>query len=404
MTRRKFLVLAAAMTTSAMIGDSGCKRPGARKVLVVGGSNFDISHRPIDAEVYDPDSGRFAATKGPPMKQRSFHTATLLPDGDVLIAGGAPGWVSTASAELYSVVNQTFASAKSEMTVPRDQHTATLLDNGTVLIVGGNYNLGGAVAPAPGASSSSSVYGSAKVKSFAGGSPGMLSSSEIFNPATQAFSPGAALNAPRAAHTATLLPDGTILIAGGADPKGKFARTAEIYDPRSNRSTLTGEIGVQRGSHVAVLLGDGKVLLAGGGGPNEKACRSVELYDPRAGTFRPTGEMMVGRRFLTAELLDDGRVLVAGGKDVNLVPLASAEIYDPNKGTFSSTHMMQLAWEAALATRLDDGRALMTGAIPHLRIFESQGRAQIFNPATETFSFTGSMTVRQGHTATLLAK
>ena len=101
-------------------------------------------------------------------------------------------------------------------------------------------------------------------------------------------------------------------------------------------------------------------------------------------------------------MLADGRVLVVGGKDINLTPLANAETYDPAKGTFSPAHMMKIAWQFVQPTPMEDNHVLLTGAIELLDIFKTTARAQLFNPSTGEFSWTGTMTVRQGHTATLL--
>jgi len=140
----------------------------------------------------------------------------------------------------------------------------------------------------------------------------------------------------RAEHTATLLRDGRVLMAGG------YLASAELYDPTSGTWTATGGMINGRSAHTATLLRDGRVLVAGGysdvGGGR---LASAELYDPTSGSWTTTGSMGDGRAVHTATLLRDGRVLVAGG----CCPLASAELYDPGSGSWTATgNMIEARW------------------------------------------------------------
>src|SRR5207302_1098962 len=131
----------------------------------------------------------------------------------------------------------------------------------------------------------------------------------------------------RAQHTATLLPNGKVLVTGGTNNCCVFA-SAELYDPAAGSWTATGSLATARDHHTATLLPDGKVLVAGGYGGDGAYLASAELYDPASGTWAATGSLANKRYVHTATLLPNGKVLVAGGHDGN-GHLASAELYEP---------------------------------------------------------------------------
>jgi len=284
-------------------------------VLLTGGFINDVWDDYFDsvsdngAGLYDSATGVFSGT-GNMTAGRGGHTATLLANGKVLIAGGAdqdPTGTGLASAELYDPSTGTFTQT-GNMAVGRYLHTATLLQNGKVLIVGGVLT-----------SKSDPV-----------------ATAEIYDPATGTFTMTGAMATAREQHTATLLADGRVLIVGGTtSPPASLTSawlgtgtvnlqgtaTAEIYDPSTGSFSGTGSMAEARTFHTATLLPSGKVLLAGGGDENSTA----ELYDPATGSFSITGGMEIGRSGHSATLLPNGSVLVVGGGI--FAGLASAELY-----------------------------------------------------------------------------
>jgi hypothetical protein len=217
------------------------------------------------------------------------------------------------------------------MTAPRAVHTATLLRDGTVLVAGG----------------------------FGVGDDAALASTERYSPATARFTEGPRMTTPRLGHSATLLPDGRFLVAGGFGAGGAVLDTAELYDPATGRFTRTGDMTVRRHKHDAVRLADGRVLLVAGSDERDNAglYRSAELYDPRSGRFQPTGDLHGARYKLrgTSMLLRDGRVLVAGGA-------SGPEVYQSRVGSFAPlAGSLGRAPLFAAAVLLPDGSTLLCG-------------------------------------------
>jgi hypothetical protein len=308
---------------------------------------------------------------------RSGHTATLLPDGKVLIAGGFDGSSALQTAELFDPATNAF-SATGNMTSPRINHTATLLANGKVLLSGGGIDQG------------------------AGGA---LATAELYDPATGTFVATGPMAVARTAHTATVLADGRVLIVGGANSGGVLS-SAEIYDVATSAFTSTGSLHFARGAHAAALLADGKVLVAGGDGADNLALGEAELYDANAGIFTAAGSMSLGRELLTLSALPDGNVLAAGGTETqgecledgcfgNFGPVSNADLYDPPSGTFTAASNMLQAHGGHTATVLASGKVLIVGG--------ETFAVELFNPTSGTFSLAGSLEVaRARHTATLL--
>jgi hypothetical protein len=282
--------------------------------------------------------------------------------------------------------------------------TATLLPNGLVLVAGGEY-------PVP-------VYHPGlEFTPPPSGAP--FESAGLFNPTTEACSPAGSMLAGRTDATATLLSDGRVLIEGGYSQQGVDDRgplgplaSAEIYDVTSGKFSPTGSMSVARGAgQTATLLHDGRVLVVGGF-DGKASTASAELYDPKTGTFGPAGSMATVRWNDSATLLTDGRVLIAGGDsrsgNSDTDQLASAELFDPTTGAFSPTGSMTAARAGHTATLLPDGRVLVAGGFtnrpPNAMGSMSLASTELYDPQTRTFSATGFSLAepRIGHVAIML--
>ncbi len=328
---------------------------GIGAAVSINGQSADPTSQTLStAELYDPATDTYVPT-GSMAQPRALHTATRLADGRVLLVGGgvteagqsgAPDVSTLPAPEIYDPATGTFGPAGGNTTIPRIFSTATLLPDGKVLIAGGMTM----ALPADGASPDPNAEGIP------------TAAAELFDPATGTFTATGPMSTPRMWHTATALADGRVLFVGGTvdfDATGQATTpdptmtTAEIYDPAAGTFTATGGPGLARVGSAATLLNDGRVLVTGGTDTNaatpESLTKSAELFDPAAGTFSPTGDMVSGRAFHTATTLSDGKVLVAGfGEEMiagaaggQSMPdlLSSADTYDPGTGTFTAVEV-----------------------------------------------------------------
>jgi N-acetylneuraminic acid mutarotase len=307
----------------------------------------------------------------------SAHDAVLLADGRVLVAGGIDNFSDiVGSAQLFDPGTATWAST-AHMTTERLGHTATLLANGRVLVAGGR-----------GPTSRHTCCD-------------LLASAEVYDPIAGTWTATGSMLQARQFHSATLLPDGRVLVVGGVgilpDPAPRDElKSAEIYDPSTGDWSATGSMTRGRFGHAATLLRDGTVLVEG----EEFGTASAELYDTTTGTWRRTGSMIEARGEQTATLLPDGTVLVTGGQDRDQKPLVTAEIYDPTKASWTATGSMQSGLVAHTATLLGDGKILVVGA--YGKGF-SKPDVELYDPETGAWTGTAKSSIaRVAHVAVLL--
>ena len=320
-------------------------------LLIAGGINCPPSASCTyltSAESYNPDTGKFTYT-GSLATARSAP-AVLLPNGNVLIAGGyscdsSGNCSSLVSAEIYHPdfgYDYGYFTSAGNMTVARTSHTMTLLNNGQILIAGGQNCTSAA-------------------------SCTTLNSAEIYDPVAGTFTPTGNLNAARYGATASALNQGLVLIAGGFNGTN-YPAAAELYDPSTGTFSSKGSLNTPRANATATVLNTGKVLIAGGSTCASPGCpsNSAELYDPSGATFTYTGTLNVSRFNHTATLLTNGQVLIAGGYDSCSSTCTSdgtAELYDPTAAAFTTTQALTTARAGQTATLLPSGDAIIAGSI-----------------------------------------
>ncbi len=384
------------------------------KVLVAGG--YNRTNYLTSAQLYDPAAGTWSVT-GSLATARYAHSASLLPNGKVLVTAGYGNSGILSSAELYDPAAGTW-SATTSLASARYGHPATLLPNGNVLVAGG-YN-GGALNSTQLYEFASGSWGgtgslatarqrhtttllpTGKVLVAAGfsstGGFNIFNSAELYDPAVGAWTVTGSLATARYDHTASLLPNGKLLVAGG-NAGGSYPVNVELYDAATGTWTTTGSLATARYGHTATLLPNGKLLVAGGSGPGS-VLASAELYDPATGAWTATGTLATARYSHTATLLSNGKVLVAGGTGNIGNTISSAEIYDPAAGTWSTTTSLATARYGQTATLLPNGKLLVAGGFDGSNYLVD---SELYDSATGTWTATGSLvTARSSHNATLL--
>ena len=416
----------------------------AGRVLVIGGTTLESGFLDTN-EIYDPNTTIWSPKNPPMTENRSGQTATLLSNGQVLVAGGLTGNRTLQTAEILDPVSHMF-TALPNMTAPRNQHTDTLLASGKVLLAAGSndavfentaelfdpilntFSPIGPLAVARKSHTATLLQDNNRVL-IAGGksATGDLASAELYNSSTGLFGPCGSMNQGRSLHTATLLPNGvltfppgSVLVAGGRKGPNPL-NTAELFNPATNTFTFTGMLHIQRKRHAANLLLDGTVLVEGGasvsnGQPVDAGTPTAEIYNttgPLAGTWsnHPPQDMSTGRTEHTATLLPDGTVIVSGGVSAIL----PSDLYNPATQSFSMVggllhqrqrHVSLLltnpAWGSLVGKVLAIGGAY-TGSPVFGGIQVALATVEMYDPATQQFTLFGNMTEpRQNHTATML--
>jgi N-acetylneuraminic acid mutarotase len=329
---------------TARYGHTATPLPDGR-VLVAGGNDSG----PLgSAELYDPAAHRWSNAHSMNVA-RHGHAAVLMRSGKILVAGGsapadpasnASGYTRTA--EIYDPAANTWTEAAS-MSTGRFQPTMTALPDGRVLVAGGSGDIetpDGVRAAVP------------------------LASAEVYDPANDSWTDVPSMSVPRALATATPIENGKVLVAGGYDDATGELSSAELYDPSTDRWSKTGSLAEARDAATATALPNGEVLVAGGDS-GDGALASAELYRPASGTWRAAARMAGVRQTAAAALLSDGTVLVAGGEDARFGDLLdTTERYDPAADRWTDGARMAAARTRHTLTALDGGRALAVGGNP----------------------------------------
>ncbi|HYO68753.1 MAG TPA: kelch repeat-containing protein [Archangium sp.] len=297
---------------SARSGHTATLLNGTGDVLVVSGTT---------AEVFNPYSNVSVPT-GAPIYERTRHTATPLSSSKVLVTGG---WIGSAplywrrTAEVYDQTTGTWTATSNTMSTPRGNHTATLLDSGKVLVVGG-YS-----------------------------TEGETNTAELFDPATNTWSPAASAPTASDSHTATLLYSGKVLVTGGKTYASGALQTAQEYDPATNTWATLPAMNKARTGHAAVRLYSGKVLIVGGGQ------EQVEFYDPYSSLPWSLGPAIPsGASADSSTLLYSGEVLVTHSN-------GQASLYDPSADAWMSAGALTAPLNGHATTLLHSGQVLVTG-------------------------------------------
>jgi PKD repeat protein len=324
------------------------------RVLLTGGQiqNAPASVITNSVDAFNPADN--SITPVAPMTIRRWsHTATTLADGRVLVTGGrtnstAATGIVLATAEVYDPATNTWTETAGPMNVARRSHTATLLANGKVLIAGGGNGVSTTTSQA-------------------------IQSAELFDPVTGMFTLIGNMLDRRSAHSAILLDDGKVLISGGSNGIGTLfpVNTAELYDPATNTFTPTGNMNYPHLAQLPGKLRDGRVVqgssyyntshTSAGGRITDES----EIYNPVTESWTPVAPMFKQRIDIGAQGLLDGTLLVAGGVTTSpnfpSIFQPTSEVFDPATMSWKLSGIMSAGRDEFSGLLLDDGRVMISG-------------------------------------------
>ena len=374
---------------------------GNGRVVVAGGIGAGNNPNSM-TEVYDPVVERWLVS-GALATPRAGLSPTLLCDGTWLVPGGEGATGMIASSEVYvPEIPSPAAFRKTGNMTGRSQFGLSLLPDGRALVAGGSVtgSLGMQLSeiydPASGAWSRTGdlnyvrmgalqlLLPNGKVLAVGGQEIlfGQTATAELFDAASGTWSATASMVAARSSMAGSLMSDGKVLVTGGMQISSVMD-TAEVFDPASETWSSTGVMSTPRRSHHTVALNNGKVLVIGGMGPSSELLTSCELYDPITGAFTPTGSMSAGRADAMVSLLPDGRVLACGGGSLFTVH-ATAEVYSPVTETWAPVGSMTTPRRGAAVVTMPDGDVLIASG--YGSSFMPVTSAEVFDLETGTFS------------------
>lgn len=300
-------------------------------VLMAGGINSsDVASRL--AWLYDSKANAWLAL--PDMSVGRADTAAVtLVDGRVLIAGGTTdGGGRTAAVDMFDPLTRQWTAA-TPMNLPRNRHTLTLLKDGRVLATGGYLTH----------SDPYQVY---------------QRTAEVYDPAANTWTAVANMAEHRVGHSASLLPDGRVLIVGGAD-YAEYKATVEVFNPATNKFSSGPALAEGRYFHAAATLSDGRILIAGGMNHFKQFVDAL-IFNPATGQWHGAGTLSTPRVYFPMTLMADGRVLAAGGTS-GPTATAAADVFDPSANVWTPVSAMTTARTLASIAALRDGGVLVAG-------------------------------------------
>lgn len=329
-------------------------------VLVVLG--FGIAALPTSAFLPAPASVGWTSTASMGVA-RHGHTATLLPDGRVLVVGGRSSGSPFSSCEIFDPGTESWSGTNSLGTGVRAFHDAILLSTGKVLVAGG-FN-------------GSSAY----------------SGCELFDSVAATWATTGSMTSARMGVRLIPLQDGKILGIGGDNTAGSILSSCEIYDPAAGTWAATGSMSVPRVSGTATALADGRVFVTGGVTASSTVTDSCDIYDPTTGSWTPTAAIPTGSRFVhTGTLLPDGRVLITGGQ-AGGASFTSCVVFDPDAETWSNTASLSQRRDSHFAVLLPTGKVLVVGGANNAGFGDTGvlSGCEMYDPAAGTWSAAASI-------------